>query len=137
MCLAYNTSALSIFTFITYIYIYIMYICIYIYTNTFLKSGLAQGHLYPLSKGGDLAPSLGGTEKKIRRPRFLNEVFFSKKISIFTPQISDDLFLFLFVIDRVFQIFPIFFQIFHIFTACNVVCDPSSREKPLFQKIIP
>ena len=123
------------FSLLLHTYIYIYYI--YISTNTFLKSGLAQGHLYPLSKGGDLAPSLGGTEKKIRRPRFLNEVFFSKKISIFTPQISDDLFLFLFVIDRVFQIFPIFFQIFHIFTACNVVCDPSSREKPLFQKIIP
>ena len=41
------------------------------------------------------------------------------------------------VIHHVFRIFPVFFLIFHIFTACNVVCDPSSREKPLFQKIIP
>src|SRR6218665_1619742 len=60
--------------------------------------------------------------------------FFKEKISIFTPKISDDHFL---VVDHVFLIFPIFSRFFisllHACT-CNVVCDPSSREKPLFQK---
>ena len=47
-----------------------------------------------------------------RGPTFLNDVFFGK-MSIFTPKISDDLFL---VIDQV-------FQIFRIFTVLNVAYD--------------
>src|SRR6218665_1503912 len=56
--------------------------------------------------------------------------FFGAKISIFTPKISDDLFL---VIDNDFWIFSIFFKSFHIFAACNVIyMTLSSREKSLF-----
>jgi len=47
--------------------------------------------------GGDLAPSLGGTDK-ISRINFSNDLFLGK-ISILTPKISDDLFL---VIARIF-----------------------------------
>jgi len=50
------------------------------------------------------------------------------------PKISDDLLL---VIDHVFQIFPIFFLIFHIFTVSNVMYDPSVKRKNLFHKMIP
>src|SRR6218665_3925298 len=56
-----------------------------------------------LYSGGDLAPSLGDG-KFFRGPRFLNDVF-PEKISIFTPKVSDDLFL---VIDQVFQILRFF-----------------------------
>ena len=62
----------------------------------------------------------GGTEKfswtKISEWRF-----FRKNISIFTAKISDDLFL---VIDQIFRIFPFFSQIFRIFTMLNAVYDP-------------
>src|SRR6218665_2531433 len=47
--------------------------------------------------------------------------FFREKISIFMPKNSDDLFL---VIDQVFIIFTLFFQILRIFTVLNVVYDP-------------
>ena len=46
--------------------------------------------------------------------------FFRKKNSVLTAKISDDLFL---VIDQVFRIFPFFSQIFRIFTMLNVVYD--------------
>src|SRR6218665_2771210 len=62
------------------------------------------------SSGGYLAPSLGGRNK-----------FSRTKISIFTAKMSDDLFL---VIDQVFRIFPFFSQIVRIFTMFNVVYDP-------------
>src|SRR6218665_331485 len=55
----------------------------------------------------------GDGRKKFRGPRFLNDVF-SGKISIFTPKISDDLFL---VIDHV-------FQILRFFTVLNVLYNP-------------
>src|SRR6218665_2563808 len=61
--------------------------------------------------------------EKCRRPRFLDDVFY-KKNSIFKPKILDDLCL---VIDHIFQIFPIFLSYMTL----------SSREKTLFQKIIP
>ena len=48
--------------------------------------------------GGDLAPNLGETKKFFRGP-------ISGKISIFRVKISDDLFL---VIDLVLRIFPTF-----------------------------
>jgi len=87
--------------------------------------------------GGDLAPSLGG-RKIFHGPRFWTTVFSEKMSIIFTAKISDDLFL---VIDQVFRIFPFFSQIFRIFTMLNVVYDPYmtlySQEKPLFQKRIP
>ena len=54
-----------------------------------------------------------GDGKICRGPRFLNDVF-SGKISIFTPKISDDLFL---VIDHV-------FQILRFFTVLNVLYNP-------------
>src|SRR6218665_560229 len=57
------------------------------------------------SSGGYLAPSLGGRNK-----------FSRTKISIFTAKMSDDLFL---VIDQVFRIFPFFSQI--VRTMFNVV----------------
>src|SRR6218665_2444405 len=53
-------------------------------------------------------------------------MFFSEKISIFTVEISDDLFL---VVDLVFRIFPFFSQIFRIFTILNVVYDPFLTRK--------
>src|SRR6218665_149889 len=52
--------------------------------------------------------------------------FFGKKISIFTPKNSDDLFL---VIDQVFLIFTLSFQIIRIFTVQNVVYDPFFTRK--------
>src|SRR6218665_721794 len=52
--------------------------------------------------------------------------FFSERISIFMPKISDDLFL---VIDQVFRIVPFFSQIFCIFTMLNVVYDPFLTRK--------
>ena len=66
-----------------------------------------------------------GDGKFFRGPRFLNEVFFGK-ISIFIAKISDDLFL---VIDQVFRIFPFFSQIFRIFTMLNVIYDPFLKRK--------
>src|SRR6218665_2020423 len=45
----------------------------------------------------------------------------SCKNPIFTAKISDDLFL---VIDQVFRIFPFFSQIFRVFTVLNVIYDP-------------
>src|SRR6218665_3102954 len=53
-------------------------------------------------------------------------MFFSEKISIFTVEISDDLFL---VVDLFFRIFPFFSQIFRIFTLLNVVYDPFLTRK--------
>src|SRR6218665_2652182 len=63
--------------------------------------------------GGDLAPNLGGTKKFFRGP-------ISGKISIFRVKISDDHFL---VIDLVLRIFPFFSHIFRMFTMLNVVYD--------------
>ena len=59
-----------------------------------------------------------GDEKFFHGPRFPN-YFFSEKISIFTAEISDDLFL---VIDQVFRIFPFFSQIFRLlyYVKCRV-----------------
>src|SRR6218665_4028319 len=65
------------------------------------------------SMGGDLAPNLGRTKKIFRGP-------ISGKISIFRVKISDDLFL---VIDLVLRIFPFFSHIFRMFTMLNVVYD--------------
>ena len=56
-----------------------------------------QGSRCVHSSGGDLAPSLGGTENFVRGPRFLNDDFFRK--------ISRPKFLMTFFIDLVFQIF--------------------------------
>src|SRR6218665_2147046 len=56
--------------------------------------------------------------------------FFSEKISIFRAKISDDIFL---VIDLVFRMFPFFSQIFRIFTMLNVVYHPFlTRKTPFF-----
>src|SRR6218665_847668 len=63
--------------------------------------------------GGDLAPSLGDAKKFSRT--------FPEKISIFTPKNSDDLFL---VIDQVFLILILSFQIFCVFIVSNVIYDP-------------
>ena len=60
-----------------------------------------------------------GDGKNFRRPSFLNEVLFRKKFH-FHAQNFWWPFL---VINHVFKIFPIFFLIFPIFTACNVVCN--------------
>jgi len=62
--------------------------------------------------GGDLAPSLGG-RKNFSRTKISEWRSFWKKISIFTPKNSDDFFL---VIDQVFQILTLFFQISRFFT---------------------
>src|SRR6218665_689799 len=68
--------------------------------------------------GGDLAPSLGGRQK----------IF----ISIFTPKNSDDLFL---VINHVFLILTISFQIPCVFIVSNVIYDPFFTTKsPLSTK---
>src|SRR6218665_961360 len=72
--------------------------------------------------GGDLAPNLGGTRKNFRGP-------ISGKISIFRVKISDDLFL---VIDLVLRIFPFFSHIFRMFTMLNVVYDHFLTRKPPF-----
>src|SRR6218665_465052 len=48
---------------------------------------------------------------------------------IFMAKISDDLFL---AIDLVFRIFPFFYLIFRIFTMLNVVYDPFLTRKTLF-----
>src|SRR6218665_61323 len=61
----------------------------------------------------------GGDGKIFRGPRFLNDVLFPEKISIFTPKISDDLFL---VIDEV-------FHIVRFFTLLNVIYDPFFTRK--------
>ena len=77
-----------------------------------------------MHSGGDLAPSLGGTEQNFAD----QDDVFSEKISIFAAKISDDLFL---VIDQV-------FSNFRIFILLDVVLhDPSyitlsSQEKPFF-----
>src|SRR6218665_581034 len=72
--------------------------------------------------GGDLAPNLGGTKKFFRSP-------ISEKMSIFRVKISDDLFL---VIDLVLRIFPFFSHIFRMFTMLNVVYDHFLTRKPPF-----
>src|SRR6218665_82910 len=68
--------------------------------------------------GGELAPNLGD-QKFFRGP-------ISGKISIFRVKISDDLFL---VIDLVLRIFPF---IFRMFTMLNVVYDHFLTRKPPF-----
>src|SRR6218665_2531944 len=76
--------------------------------------------------GGDLAPNLGGTKKFFHGP-------ISGKISIFRVKISDDLFL---VIDLVLRIFPFFSHIFRMFTMLNVVyMTISSEEKHNFHSV--
>src|SRR6218665_3418299 len=72
--------------------------------------------------GGDLAPNLGRTKNFFRGP-------ISGKISIFRVKISDDLFL---VIDLVLRIFPFFSHIFRMFTMLNVVYDHFLTRKPPF-----
>src|SRR6218665_109437 len=72
--------------------------------------------------GGDLAPNLGGTKKIFLRPNL-------KKISIFRVKISDDLFL---VIDLVLRIFPFFSHIFRLFTMLNVVYEHFLTRKTQF-----
>src|SRR6218665_3357171 len=72
--------------------------------------------------GGDLAPNLGGTKKIFRGP-------ISGKISIFRVKISDDFFL---VIDLVLRIFPFFSHIFRMFNMLNVVYDHFLTKKPPF-----
>ena len=62
--------------------------------------------------GGDLAPSLGG-RKILSRTEIAEWRFFSEKIFIFMPKNSDDFFL---VVDQVFLIFTLSFQILHVFT---------------------
>src|SRR6218665_3648143 len=72
--------------------------------------------------GGDLAPNLGGTKKIFRGP-------ISGKMSIFRVKISDDLFL---VIDLVLRLFPFFSHIFRMFTMLNVVYDHFLTRKAPF-----
>src|SRR6218665_3233476 len=67
-----------------------------------------------MGMGGDLAPNLGGP-KKISRHNFRKN--------------SDDLFL---VIDLVLRIFPFFSHIFRMFTMINVVYDHFLTRKPPF-----
>ncbi len=69
---------------------------------------MAPGYRKQIPQWRRPGAEFGGTEK-ISRTKISEWRFFPEKISIFTPKISDDLFL---VIDQVFQIFPIFFQIF-------------------------
>src|SRR6218665_1560114 len=71
--------------------------------------------------GGDLAPNLGGP--KI----FCGPI--SVKISIFRVKISDDLFL---VINLVLRIFPFLSHIFRMFTVLNVVYDHFLTRKTQF-----
>src|SRR6218665_94370 len=63
-----------------------------------------------------------GTQKNFRGP-------ISGKISIFRVKISDDLFL---VIDLVLRIYPFFSHIFRMFTMLNVVYDHFLTRKPQF-----
>src|SRR6218665_1379255 len=72
--------------------------------------------------GGDVAPNLGGAKKFFRCP-------ISGKISIFRVKISDDLFL---VIDLVLRIFYFFFHIFRMFNMLNVVYDHFLTRKTHF-----
>src|SRR6218665_3681187 len=74
--------------------------------------------------GGDLAPKFGGP-KIFRGP-------ISGKISIFRVKISDDLFL---VIDLVLRIFLFFSHIFRMFTMLNVVYDHFLTRKPPFSTL--
>ena len=84
------------------------------------------------TSGGDLEPSWGG--EFFSRTKISELRFFRTKMSIFTAQIADDLFL---VIDPGFRIFPFFYQIFRIFTVLNVVYDPSlTRETPFLFKLV-
>src|SRR6218665_3809815 len=71
--------------------------------------------------GGDLAPNLGGP-KSFSRPNF-------RKIPIFRVKMSDDFFL---VIDLVLRIFSFFSHIFRMFTMLNVVYDHFHTRKTQF-----
>src|SRR6218665_4045630 len=79
-------------------------------------------YLWPTYMGGDLAPNLGGTKNIFRGP-------ISGKISIFRVTISDDLFL---VIELVRRIFHFCSHIFRMFTMLNVVYDHFLTRKPPF-----
>src|SRR6218665_204280 len=75
--------------------------------------------------GGDLAPSLGGRKKNFAD-------FSEKKFPFFTPKNSDDLFL---VIDQVFLILTLSFQIICVFIVSNVKYNPFFTTKsPLSTK---
>ena len=77
---------------------------------------------------GDLAPSLGD-EIFFRRTQDFLMTFLGGKISIFAAKISDNLFL---VIDQVFRIFPLFPLIFRIFTLLDIVHNPFLARKTFF-----
>ena len=79
------------------------------------------------TSGGDLAPSLGGTGKLFRGPRFLNDVFLRKKCPFSRNKISDGLF-FSFFVSHSFSDFTLFTVI-----KCPIYTTLSSQEKPLFQ----
>src|SRR6218665_2511142 len=70
-------------------------------------------------QGRRLAPSLGGP-KKFSRTTKISERAFPGKIYILTPKNSDDIFL---VIDQVFLILTLSFQILCIFIVSNVVSN--------------
>src|SRR6218665_3158290 len=56
--------------------------------------------------------------------------FFGQKMSIFAAKISDDLFL---VIDQIFRIFPFFSQVFSILAMLNVIfCPIITGKSPFF-----
>ena len=75
--------------------------------------------------GGDLAPSLKGTEKNLQTKIF--EWLFLGKNFHFRPKISNDLFL---VIDHVFQIFPIFFPYIYCLK-CHIWPSFFTRKNPI------
>src|SRR6218665_2711867 len=73
-----------------------------------------------------LGAEFGGGRKNFSQTKMT----FSEKIPIFAAKISDDLFL---VIDQVFRIFPLFSLIFRIFTLLHVIENSFlTRKTPFF-----
>ena len=86
------------------------------------------------SSGGDLAPSLGGTEKKFADQDFWL-TFFQKKIPFSRPKF---LMTFSLITDQVFRIFTFFSQFSVSFTMLNGMSYMTlSSQEPLFQERIP
>src|SRR6218665_1127837 len=79
-------------------------------------------YMYGFAIGGNIAPKLRGREQ-ISHTKISELGFFRKKFLFSRPK---------FLSHR--PLFSDFFEIFHIFAACNVVYDPSFTRKPLFQK---
>src|SRR6218665_2797200 len=105
-----------------YVCMYVgLYVCMYVYMHVCMD--VCMHAVAEICHGAEF----GGTENIFADQD--DVTFFSDKISILPAKISDDLFL---VIGQVFRIFPLFSLIFRIFTLLDIVHNPFLTRKTTF-----